>query len=91
MVILYQEKTTHGDDWDTGLVEDILKKYHHERVSDYPPMHPVDILSIATKRDPIPVKDLTGLKDVTNERGHYLGSHDIVTALKQDTFKCKFG
>ena len=73
MVILYREKTVDGDDWDTGLYEDILQKYHHEEVSEYPPMHPVDILSIATKRDPTPVKDLTYFRDITDERGAFFG------------------
>ena len=58
MVIIYQENTTDGDDWDIGCYEDILKKYRHEDVTDNPPMHPVDLLSIALQCDVIPVKDL---------------------------------
>ena len=54
-------------------------------------MHPVDLLSIALQCDPIPVKDLTKLKDVTKERGIYLGARDMVTALQQDVFKRTIG
>ena len=48
---------THND-WVAGTYKEILDKYHHENVKDYPPIHPVDILSIATKSSPVPLKDV---------------------------------
>ena len=56
-------------------------------MTDYPVMHPVDILAIATKSNPVPVKDLTGLGKMT-EDGIYMGGRDIVAGLQENKFKC---
>ena len=89
MVLLYREETSDDDDWDAAPYEDILKHYSHEEVSQLPPMYPADILAIATRRDPTPVKDLEEFRHVTDEPGRYLGAHDILTALKKDTIKIR--
>ena len=57
MVIIRKVMSFDGEDWETGSYEEIVKKYHHENVNDYPSMHPVDLSSIATKTSPIPVKN----------------------------------
>ena len=51
MVIISKVKSDKGDDWNTGTYEEIVEKYHHENVSDYP----------------VPVKDLTELGKMTED------------------------
>ena len=75
------------DDWDAATYEDIMDKYHHKNVKDYPPMYPVDILAIATRDDPVPIKDLER-KLTDTWHGKYLGISNFVSALQRDTFKC---
>ena len=46
-------------------------------------MHPVDMLSIATKQDPIPLKDVP--ENLLDQfEGVYLGESDSVKALQDD-------
>ena len=48
-------------------------------------MHPVDMLSIATKQDPLPLKDVPdNLLD--QYEGAYLGESDFVKTLQDDKF-----
>ena len=47
------------DDWTTGSYQYILNKYNAESIKDYPPIHAVDTLSIATQSDPKPLKDVS--------------------------------
>ena len=45
-------------DWVVATYKEILEKYHHEDVKEYPPIHPVDVLAIATKSNLVPLKDV---------------------------------
>ena len=45
--------------WTTGTYQDTLAKYNASDMKDFPPAHAVDILSIATQSDPIPMKDVS--------------------------------
>ena len=47
------------NDWTTGTYQDILAKCNAGDVKDFPPAHAVDILSIATQSDPVPMKDVS--------------------------------
>ena len=72
-------------DWSAGTYEEILKKYDAEKIGDYPPVHPVDMLSIATKKDPIPLKDVP--EDLLDQyEGVYLGESPFVKTLQDDRF-----
>ena len=76
---------TWENDWSAGTYEEILKKYDAEKIDDYPPVHPVDMLSIATKKDPIPLKDVPeNLLD--QYEGVYLGESPFVKTLQDDKF-----
>ena len=68
----------------------ILDKYHHEDVKDYPPIHPVDILSIATRSNPVPLKDVDD-KLLKKFDGRYLGATPLAKALKRDLYTCTIG
>ena len=90
MVIIRKVMSFDGEDWETGSYEDIVKKYHHRHVKDYPPIHPVDILAMATREDPIPVKNLNGRFE-DSLGGKYMGTHVMVDGLQRDKFTCMFG
>ena len=78
-------KDMENDDWTAGTYEEILKKYDAECVEDFPPVHPVDMLSIATQSDPIPMKDVS--EDLLEQyEGAYLGEAPFVKTLYEDTF-----
>ena len=73
------------DDWSAGTYEEILNKYDAEKIEDYPPVHAVDLLSIATQSDPIPLKDVPeNLLDQYD--GVYLGDSPFVKTLQDDKF-----
>ena len=46
------------NDWTTGTYQNILANYNASEVKDFPTVHAVDILSIATQCDPVPMKDV---------------------------------
>ena len=72
-------------DWSAGTYEEILSKYDAESIDDYPPVHAVDLLSIATKSDPVPMKDVP--EDLLDRyRGVYLGNSPFVKTLQDDKF-----
>ena len=74
-----------NDDWSAGTYAEILKKYDAERIEEYPRVHPVDMLSIATKQDPIPLKDVP--ENLLDQfEGAYLGESDFVKTLQDDKF-----
>ena len=74
-----------NDDWSAGTYAEILKKYDAERIEEYPRVHPVDMLSIATKQDPIPLKDVP--ENLLDQfEGVYLGESDLVETLQDDKF-----
>ena len=74
----------HEDDWTSGNYVEISQKYDKPDFKDLPNIHAVDILSISTKSDPIPLKDVDDnlLEGLT---GTYLGHHDLIKTLKEDT------
>jgi len=73
------------DDWSAGTYEEILNKYDAEKIEDYPPVHAVDLLSIATQSDPVPLKDVSeNLLDQYD--GVYLGDSPLVKTLQDDKF-----
>ena len=83
-------KDMDNDDWTAGTYEEILKKYDAESVEDFPPVHPVDMLSIATQSDPIPMKDVS--EDLLEQyEGVYLGEAPFVKTLQEDTFVFNVG
>ena len=90
MVIITRSKDVKlenmGDnDWSAGTYEEILNKYDAEEIEDFPPVHPVDLLSIATQSDPIPLKDVSeNLLDQYD--GAYLGDSPFVKTLQDDKF-----
>ena len=59
-------------DWVAGTYKEILEKYNHEDVKEYPPIHPVDLLAIATKSDPVPLKDVDE-NSLDKFHGRYFG------------------
>ena len=74
-----------NDDWSAGTYKEILKKYDAESVDDFPLVHPVDMLSIATQKDPIPLKDVP--EDLLDQyEGAYLGEPPFVKTLQDDKF-----
>ena len=79
-----------NDDWTAGTYEEILKKYNAETVEEFPPVHPVDMLSIATKSNPIPMKEVP--EDLfDNYGGVYLGEAPFVKTLQDDKFVFNIG
>ena len=46
------------NDWTTGTYQDILLKYNASKIEDFATGHAVDLLSIATQNNPIPLKDV---------------------------------
>ena len=60
------------NDWTTGSYQDILNKYNANDVKEFPPAHAVDILSIATQSDPIPMQDVSD-DFLDHMGGKYLG------------------
>ena len=65
------DELTHSD-WTAGSYQDILNKYNANEVKEFPPAHAVDILSIATQSDPIPMKDVSD-DFLDHMEGKYLG------------------
>ena len=57
-------------------------------MKEYPSIHAVDILSIATQSDPIPMKDVSD--DLLDHmEGIYLGESPFAKTLREDKFKMK--
>ena len=75
------------DDWATGTYHDILAKYNASRIEYFPTAHAVDLLSIATQSNPIPLKDVP-LNYIEALPGIYHGE-SLVETLRKDTFKFK--
>ena len=46
------------NDWTTGTYQDTLAKYNASNIKYFPIVHAVDLLSIATQSNPIPMKDV---------------------------------
>ena len=89
MVIIAKKDgcTITDTDWVAGTYKEILDKYYHEDVKDYPPIHPVDVLAIATKSDLVPMKDVD--KDLLDKfHGRHLGRTSFVNSLQMDSFEC---
>ena len=75
-------------DWTTGSYQYILNKYNASDVKEYPSIHAVDILSIATQSDPIPMKDVSN-DFLEHLEGIYLGEPPLAKTLREDEFKMK--
>ena len=76
------------NDWTTGTYQDILLKYNASKIKDFPTAHAVDLLSIATQNNPIPLKDVP-LNLTEALPGIYYGEQWLVKTLQDDTFKFK--
>ena len=74
------------NDWTTGTYQDILAKYNASDIKDFPPAHAVDILSIATQSDPIPMKDVSN-EFMEEREGVYLGESPFARTLGDEKFK----
>ena len=70
-------------DWTAGTYEEVLTKYNASSIGDFPTVHAVDLLSIATKSDPQPMKDVPP-NLIIGEPGVYLGESPLVQALQDD-------
>ena len=61
-------------------------KRHDDDFQNLPRIHPVDLVCIGTKSDPIPLKDVSdNLLD--SIKGRYLGHTPLIRTLKEDTFR----
>ena len=80
------ELTDNG--WTTGACQDILSKCSASDIKDFPAAHAVDILSIATQSDPIPMKDVSN-EFMEEMEGVYLGESPFAKTLRDDKFKMK--
>ena len=76
------------NDWTTGTYQNILAKYNASDVKDFPPAHAVDILSIATQNDPVPMKDAP-INFTEAQPGSYLGDSPLVKTAREDKFKLR--
>ena len=76
------------NDWTTGTYQDILAKYNASNIKDFPIVHAVDLLSIATQSNPIPMKDVP-VNFTEALPGIYHGGSSLVETLQKDTFKFK--
>ena len=77
------------DDWHIASYEETEVRLRHDLKQKN--VHAVDVVSIGTKSDPIPMKDLDDEKFMTGfeDEGVYCGQNPIISALKKDTFKVK--
>ena len=50
-------------------------------------LHAVDVVSIGTKSDPIPMKELDDERRIMGYEGKYCGHNPIISTLKKDTFE----
>ena len=76
------------DDWTTGTYQNILAKYNASDIKDFPPAHAVDILSIATQSDPIPMKDVSD-DFLDHMEGIYLRELPFAKTLREGKIKMK--
>ena len=76
------------NDWTTGTYQDIVAKYNANAKKDFPPAHAVDILSIATQSDPIPMKDVSE-NFMDHLEGRYLGESPLARILRENKIRMK--
>ena len=67
------------DDWQLGTYEETALRLKDDL--KVKPIHPADVVSIGTKTDAIPLKDVDDdiLREIT---GRYLGHNELIPALK---------
>ena len=82
----YNEDPDHlgNDDWQLGTYDQIALRLNDD-FKKVKQIHPVDVVSIGTKSDPIPLKDVDD-KYLSEIFGRYLGHADLISALEADTF-----
>ena len=73
------------DDWQLGPYEETELRLRNDL--NVKSLHVVDVVSIGTKSNPIPMKDLKD--DMFLGEGKYCGHNPIISALKKDTFEVK--
>ena len=47
------------DDWEVEAYADICERYDKDFGTTYPNIYPADLISIGTKSDPLPLKDVS--------------------------------
>ena len=52
-------------------------------------LHAVDVVSIGTKSDPIPMKELDDERLIMGLEGKYCGHNPIISTLKKDMFEVR--
>ena len=77
------------EDWHIASYEETELRLRHDLKQKK--IHAVDVISIGTKSDPVPIKDLDDEKFMASfeDEGVYCGQNPIISALKKDTFKVK--
>ena len=74
------------DDWQFGSYEDT--EFRLRENLKIKGIHAVDVVSIGTKNDPIPLKDVDD-ELISGLEGKYCGHNPVIPALKKDTFQVK--
>ena len=82
-------KTGEGEKWTTGTYGEILDGFKvNMEFNDYPRITAAEIMSIATKSDPKPVKNLSK-RYVESLPGQYLGRSNMIEQLQNDKITIK--
>ena len=79
--VLLEDMT--DSEWIAGTYEEVLIKYNASSIDDFPTVHAVDLLSIATQSDPQPLKDVPS-NLTEGPKGVYLGESSLVKSLQDD-------
>ena len=74
------------DDWQFGSYEEIELRLRHDL--NVRNLHAVDVVSIGTKNNPIPMKEIND-ELISGYEGKYCGHNPSISALKKDTFEVK--
>ena len=74
------------DDWQFGSYDEIELRLRDDL--NVKNLHAVDVVSIGTKNNPIPLKEVDD-EHISGYEGEYCGHNPVIPALKKDTFEVK--